>query len=131
MQIIPLGGLGEIGKNTTALRVGQDVLVVDAGLSFPDEEMPGIDLVIPDYRFLASGGTLHGIVLTHGHEDHVGSLPFLLQTAAAPVYGTPLDPRARAASGAGVAEHPEDGRGPGGAAPARDRSARSRSSSCT
>jgi len=90
MQIIPLGGLGEIGKNTTALRVGQDVLVVDAGLSFPDEEMPGIDLVIPDYRFLASGGTLHGIVLTHGHEDHVGSLPFLLQTAAAPVYGTPL-----------------------------------------
>ena len=90
MQIIPLGGLGEIGKNTAALRVGQDLLVVDAGLSFPDEEMPGIDLVIPDYRFLGSGGTLRGIVLTHGHEDHVGSLPFLLQTATAPVYGTPL-----------------------------------------
>jgi ribonuclease J len=90
LQIIPLGGLAEIGKNTTALRIGRDLLVVDAGLSFPDEEMPGIDLVIPDYRFLSSGGTLRGIVLTHGHEDHVGSLPFLLQTAAAPVYGTPL-----------------------------------------
>jgi ribonuclease J len=90
MQLIPLGGLGEIGKNSTVLRMGGDMLVVDAGLAFPDEEMLGIDLVIPDYRFLASGGTLHGVVLTHGHEDHVGSLPYLLQARAAPVYGTPL-----------------------------------------
>ncbi len=90
IQVIPLGGLGEIGKNSTVLRVGADMLVVDAGLAFPDEEMLGIDLVIPDYRFLASGGTLHGVVLTHGHEDHVGSLPYLLQTRPASVYGTPL-----------------------------------------
>ncbi len=90
LEIIPLGGLGEIGKNSTVLRVGADMLVVDAGLAFPDEEMLGIDLVIPDYRSLASGGTLHGVVLTHGHEDHVGSLPYLLQTRSAPVYGTPL-----------------------------------------
>jgi len=90
IQLIALGGLGEIGKNSTVLRIGRDMLVVDAGLAFPDDEMLGIDLVIPDYRFLASGGTVHGIVLSHGHEDHVGSLPYLLQTVSAPVYGTPL-----------------------------------------
>jgi ribonuclease J len=90
VQIVPLGGLGEIGKNSTVIRSGTDLLVVDAGLMFPDEESLGIDLVIPNYGFLATGGTLHGIVLTHGHEDHIGSLPYLLQTAPAPVYGTPL-----------------------------------------
>ena len=90
LQIIPLGGLGEIGKNSALLRAGTDLLVVDAGLMFPDEELPGIDFVIPDYRMLASGGTVHGIVLTHGHEDHIGSLPYLLQTVSVPVYGTPL-----------------------------------------
>ncbi len=90
LQIIPLGGLGEIGKNSTVLRFGADALVVDAGLMFPEEEMLGIDLVIPDYRFLTSVGTVHGVVLTHGHEDHVGSLPYLLETVSVPVYGTPL-----------------------------------------
>jgi ribonuclease J len=90
LQIIPLGGLGEIGKNCTALRVGSDTLIVDAGLMFPEEEMLGIDLVIPDYRCLAQLGTVHGVVLTHGHEDHVGSLPYLLQTVSMPVYATPL-----------------------------------------
>ncbi len=89
-QIIPLGGLGEIGKNSTVIRSGTDLLVIDAGLMFPDEESPGIDLVIPNYGFLATGGTVHGVVLTHGHEDHIGSLAYLLQTVTAPVYGTPL-----------------------------------------
>ncbi len=90
VQIIPLGGLGEIGKNSTVIRSGSDLLVIDAGLMFPDEESLGIDLVIPNYRSLATSGTLHGVVLTHGHEDHIGSLPYLLQTVSAPVYGTPL-----------------------------------------
>jgi ribonuclease J len=90
LQIIPLGGLGEIGKNSTLIRLGADALIVDAGLKFPEEEQLGIDFVVPDYRALAHVGTVHGIVLTHGHEDHVGSLPYLLRTVAAPVYGTPL-----------------------------------------
>ena len=90
MQIIPLGGLGEIGKNCTLIRLGGEVLVVDAGLMFPDEEMLGIDLVIPDFRALADLGAVRGIALTHGHEDHIGALPYLLQRIQAPVYGTPL-----------------------------------------
>jgi ribonuclease J len=90
VQIIPLGGLGEIGKNSVAIRLGREMLIVDAGLMFPDEEMLGIDFVIPDFRSIAGEGTVRGIVLTHGHEDHVGGLPFLLQTIQAPVYGTPL-----------------------------------------
>ena len=90
LQVIPLGGLGEIGKNSTLIRLGRDLLVVDAGLMFPDEELPGIDLVIPDFRLLAAEGTVRGVVLTHGHEDHIGGLPYLLQAAPAPVYGTPL-----------------------------------------
>jgi ribonuclease J len=90
LQIIPLGGLGEIGKNSTAIRLGQDLLILDAGLMFPDEELPGIDLVIPDFSAIPSLGTTRGIVLTHGHEDHVGALPYLLSTVQAPVYGTPL-----------------------------------------
>jgi len=90
LQIIPLGGLGEIGKNCTLIRLGGEVLVVDAGLMFPDEEMLGIDLVIPDFRSLADLGVLRGIALTHGHEDHIGALPYLLQRIQAPVYGTPL-----------------------------------------
>ncbi len=70
--------------------MGSDCLIVDAGLMFPEEEMLGIDLVIPDYRSVPSLGKIHGIVLTHGHEDHVGSLPYLLETVSVPVYGTPL-----------------------------------------
>jgi ribonuclease J len=89
-QIIPLGGLGEIGKNCTLLRLGREVLVIDAGLMFPDEEMLGIDLVIPDFRAIADQGAVQGIVLTHGHEDHIGALPYLLQSVQASVYGTPL-----------------------------------------
>jgi ribonuclease J len=90
LQIIPLGGLGEIGKNSTVLRYGGDALVVDAGLKFAEEEEFGIDFVVPDYRVLGQLGTVHGVVLTHGHEDHVGSLPYLLQAVSVPVYGTPL-----------------------------------------
>ena len=90
VQIIPLGGLGEIGKNSTAVRFGREILIIDAGLMFPDEELPGIDLVIPDFRAITAEGTVRGIVLTHGHEDHVGALPYLLKTVQAPVYGTPL-----------------------------------------
>jgi ribonuclease J len=88
--VIPLGGLGEIGKNSIAIRFGRDIVIVDAGLMFPDEEMLGIDFVIPDFQAIAREGTVRGIVLTHGHEDHVGGLPYLLKTVSAPVYGTPL-----------------------------------------
>ncbi|HEV2092737.1 MAG TPA: ribonuclease J [Rubrobacter sp.] len=88
---MPLGGLGEIGKNMTAVRQSSGTILVDAGMSFPDEEMPGIDLVLPDFTFLREhAGELKGIVLTHGHEDHVGALPYLLREFNVPVYATKL-----------------------------------------
>ncbi|HZG62227.1 MAG TPA: ribonuclease J [Rubrobacteraceae bacterium] len=91
LQIIPLGGLGEIGKNMTAVRQESGIVLVDAGMSFPDEEMPGIDLVLPDFSYLREHrDELRGIVLTHGHEDHVGALPYLLREFNVPVYGTKL-----------------------------------------
>lgn len=91
LQIIPLGGLGEIGKNATLLQWQQDALLVDAGVRFPEEELPGIDLVIPDFSLLTQRRVrLHGVVLTHGHEDHIGALTFLLQRLPAPVVGTRL-----------------------------------------
>jgi len=86
-----LGGLGEIGKNMTAVRQGSTMILVDAGLAFPDEEMPGIDLVLPDFTYLRQHpDELRGVVLTHGHEDHVGALPYLLREFEVPVYGTKL-----------------------------------------
>ena len=86
---MPLGGLGEIGKNMTAVRQASGMILVDAGMSFPDEEMPGIDLVLPDFTYLREhAGELKGIVLTHGHEDHVGALPYLLREFNVPVYAT-------------------------------------------
>ena len=91
VRIIPLGGLHEIGKNMTAIECGDDIIVVDCGLAFPDDEMPGVDLVIPDVTYLeANAAKVRGIVLTHGHEDHIGAIPYVLRNINAPLYGTRL-----------------------------------------
>lgn len=93
LRVIPLGGLDEIGKNMTVLEYGDDLVVVDAGLMFPDVELPGVDLVLPDYSYiLKRRNKLRGIVITHGHEDHTGALPYLLRDLGepVPVLGTKL-----------------------------------------
>ncbi len=91
LKIIPLGGLGEIGKNITVLEYEDDIIVVDCGLGFPDDDMLGVDLVIPDVSYLEKNiEKVRGFVLTHGHEDHIGALPYVLKTVNAPVYGTRL-----------------------------------------
>ena len=91
LKIIPLGGLGEIGMNMTAFEYGNDMIIVDVGMSFPDENMPGVDCVIPDFTYVRRNQEkLRGIVLTHGHEDHIGSLPYFLREFKCPVYGGTL-----------------------------------------
>ncbi len=89
LQLIPLGGLGEFGMNCLAVRFGDDILVIDAGLMFPEEELLGVDIVVPDISFLIENRSkVRGIVLTHGHEDHIGGLPWILSELNVPVYGT-------------------------------------------
>ena len=91
LKIIPLGGLGEIGKNLTVYEYGQDILVVDCGLGFPDEELYGIDAVIPDITYLKQNkDRIRGIVITHGHEDHIGALPYVMRELDVPIYATSL-----------------------------------------
>ena len=91
LKIIPLGGLDEIGKNMTVFEYGDDIIIVDCGLAFPDADMMGVDLVIPDIAYLRSNfKKIRGIFLTHGHEDHIGSLPYILKEINVPVYGNKL-----------------------------------------
>jgi ribonuclease J len=91
LRIIPLGGVGEIGKNMLAIEYGQDILIVDVGVMFPENDMWGIDLVIPDWSYLRDKfDRVVGIVITHGHEDHIGALPYLLAEMQAPIYATRL-----------------------------------------
>ncbi len=91
VRLIPLGGLGEIGLNMMLIESGDDIVAVDCGLLFPDDEMPGVDYVIPDFSYLAERrSALRAVVLTHGHEDHIGALSYLLRDFDVPVYGTPL-----------------------------------------
>ena len=91
IRIIPLGGLQEIGKNLTVIEYENDMIVVDCGLAFPDEDMLGVDLVIPDFTYLEQNSDrLRGIFLTHGHEDHIGAIPYVLRSVQPPVYGTKL-----------------------------------------
>ncbi|HKF57445.1 MAG TPA: ribonuclease J, partial [Blastocatellia bacterium] len=91
LEIIPLGGVGQFGMNMMAMRYGGETIIVDAGMSFPEEDQPGVDIIIPDFTFIEQyRDEISAIILTHGHEDHIGAVPFLLKEIDVPVYGTHL-----------------------------------------
>ena len=91
LRIIPLGGLNEIGKNITLIECDEDIVICDCGMTFPEDEMLGVDIVIPDITYLEKNKErIRGIVLTHGHEDHIGAIPYVLKKINVPIYGTRL-----------------------------------------
>ena len=91
LKIIPLGGLGEIGKNMTVIEFGNDLILIDSGMGFPDEDMYGIDVVLPDITYLRNNASrIRGMIITHGHEDHIGAVPYVLKELDIPIYTTPL-----------------------------------------
>src|SRR5439155_25048298 len=90
LEVVPLGGLGEFGMNMLALSWGETTIVVDAGVMFPDSDLLGVDRIIPDLTYLQEKGGAAALVLTHGHEDHIGGVPHVVPIVDGPVYGTPL-----------------------------------------
>ena len=91
IRIIPIGGVNEVGKNMTLIEKDNEILIIDCGIMFPDSEMPGIDYIIPDFEYIKKNmDRVRAIVLTHGHEDHIGALPYLFKELRVPVYGTKL-----------------------------------------
>jgi len=91
LRIVPLGGLGEVGKNMMAIEYGENILIIDTGIMFPENDMLGIDYIIPDYRYLEDKvSRIRGIIVTHGHEDHTGAIRHVLDLVQAPIYATKL-----------------------------------------